>query len=169
MRSRVTVWYECKAMVAEMQEDGTAKPVAKQYIVDATSCMEAEESMAEELSTLYQNGFEIVSLKKSSYSEIFFSDKETDDYWYKAKLQYITIDEKTDKEKRTNVTHLIQAHSFSQAVEYVHEVMKGAMIDYTIHTLQETVIEDVLEHNKISDKKEATNDKPEYEEEANAQ
>lgn len=160
MRSRNANWFECKAKVAKMQEDGTAKPATEQYVVDALSFTEAEEAMTEEMSAYYQE-FEITNITKASYHEIFFSDKETDDYWFKVKLQYITMDEKTEKEKKTNVFHLIQAHSFSQAVEYIHQVMQGTMIDYTIHTLQETAIMDVFEHNKISEKGEKE-DKPEY-------
>ena len=161
MRSRNANWFECKAKVAKMQDDGTAKPATEQYVVDALSFTEAEEAMTEEMSSFYQE-FEITDIKKASYHEIFFSDKDTDDYWFKAKLQYITIDEKTEKEKKTNVMHLIQAHTFSQAVEYIHEAMKGSMIDYTIHTIQETAIMDVFEHNKVADKKDGKEDKPEY-------
>lgn len=160
MRSRNANWFECKAKVAKMQEDGTAKPATEQYVVDALSFTEAEEAMTEEMSSYYSE-FEITDIKKASYHEVFFSDKETDDNWFKAKLQYITLDEKTEKEKKTSVFHLIQAHSFSQAVEYIHQAMQGSMIDYTIHTLQETAIMDVFEHNEIS-KKNGQEEKPEY-------
>lgn len=161
MRAKSSTWFECKATVAKMQDDGTAKPATESYIVEAYSVTEAEEAMAEELSSFYQE-FEIIGVKKLSISELFFSDKDTDDYWFKVKLQYITLDEKTDKEKKTNVNHLVQAHSFTQAVEYIHEAMKGTMIDYNIHTLQETSYIDVFEHNKIAEKEDGKEDKPEY-------
>ena len=162
MRARNAKWFECKARVAKMQDDGTAKQMTEQYVVDALSFTEAEEAMTEEMSSFYSD-FEITDIKKASYNEIFFSDKETDDCWFKAKLQYITLDEKTEKEKKTSVFHLVQAHSFSQAVEYIHQAMNGGMIDYTIHTISETAIMDVFEHNKIAEKGEK-NDVPEYEE-----
>lgn len=161
MRAKNSTWFECKAKVAKMQEDGTAKPAVEQYVVEALSFTEAEETFTEELSAFYQQ-FDITDIKKAAYHEIFFSDKETDDYWFKAKLQYITLDEKTEKEKKTSVMHFVQAHSFTQAVEYIHEAMNGSMIDYTIHTLQESPVMDVFEHNKISEKKEEKDEKPEY-------
>ena len=37
-----------------------------------------------------------------------------DDKWYKAKLQFITIDEKSEKEKRSNVTYLCLLYTSSQ-------------------------------------------------------
>lgn len=161
MRAKSSTWFECKATVAKMQEDGTAKPATETYLVEAYSVTEAEETMAEELSSSYQE-FEIIGVKKLRFSELFFSDKDTDDYWFRVKLQYITMDEKTEKEKKTNVLHLVQAHSFSQAVEYIQEAMRGSIVDYTIHTLQETSIMDVFEHNKVADKKDGKEDKPEY-------
>ncbi len=165
MRAKTSTWFDCKASVAKMQDDGTAKPATEQYLVEAFSCTEAEDTLAEELASFYPGGFEITSLKKINFNEIFFSDKDTDDYWYKAKLMYITMDEKTEKEKKTAVNHLVQAHSLSQAVGYIQEAMSGGMIDFTIHTLQETSYVTVIEHKDISGNKNQKNDKPEYEQE----
>ncbi|MCF0202404.1 MAG: DUF4494 domain-containing protein [Bacteroidaceae bacterium] len=153
MRSRSSQWFECKAKVAHTQDDGTAKPVPELNVVDALSFTEAEATITEELSMMY-SAFEISDIKKAAYGEVFFSDKDTDDKWFKAKLQFIIYDEKSNKEKKSNVYYLVQAHSFTQAVEYIHEAMKGNTSDYLINTLQETMIMGVFEHNKIAEKKE---------------
>ena len=68
--------------------------------------------------------------------------------------------EKTDKEKRSTVTYLVNAGSFNGAVKNIEEVMGGTMIDYVIASVSETAIMDVYEYGK-SEKKD---DKPEYEE-----
>jgi len=68
------------------------------------------------------------------------------------------INEKTDKEKRTSVTYLVQAHSVSGAVKHVDEVMGSTMIDYEIAAITETKVMDVFEHH--AGKK---NEKPEFE------
>jgi len=99
----------------------------------------------------------------AGYGEIFFSDADSDDKWYKAKLQFITIDEKTEKEKRSTVTYLIQAGSLPVAVKHIDEVMGGTMIDYVISAIQETQVMDVFEHKSAAQKNEK-NDVPEYEE-----
>lgn len=91
----------------------------------------------------------------------FFSDIDTDDKWFKAKLSFITIDEKTEKEKRSSVTYLVQAHSVNGAVKHVDEVMGSTMIDYEIAAITETRIMDVFEHH--TGKKETVESKPEYE------
>ena len=77
----------------------------------------------------------------------FFSDMDKDDKWYKAKLQFITIDEKTEKEKRSSVFYLVQAGSLTKAVGYIDEMMGKTMIDYVISSVAETQIMDVYEHD----------------------
>ena len=101
-------------------------------------------------------------IKKAAYGEVFFSDSPSADRWYKTKLQFITIDDKTEKEKRSNVNYLVHAASLPQAVKSIDEVMGGTMIDYVIASVAETQIMDVFEHNKLTKKPEA-DDKPEYE------
>ena len=68
------------------------------------------------------------------------------DKWYKAKLKFITIDEKTDKEKKTAAHYLVQAGSFEGARKNIEDVMGGTMIDYEIDTVSETPIMDVYEY-----------------------
>ena len=81
---------------------------------------------------------------------------------YKAKLSFITIDEKTEKEKRSTVTYLVQASTFNGAVKNIEQVMGGTMIDYVIANISETKIMDVYEH-EASVKQDKANDVPEYE------
>ena len=81
------------------------------------------------------------------------------DTWYKAKLHFITIYEKTDKEKRSTVSYLVNAGSFNGSVKNIEEVMGGTMIDYVISDVNETTIMDVYENGKSAQ----TDDKPEYE------
>lgn len=70
----------------------------------------------------------------------------TDTRWYKSKLQFITIDEKTEKEKRTNVYYLVEGYSLESARRNIDEVMGGTMIDYSIVAVSETPIMDVFEY-----------------------
>ena len=92
----------------------------------------------------------VTSAKKTKYCEIFFSDLDDDDKWYKAKCQFITIDEKSAKEKRSNVTYLVQAKSLARALRYVDETLRNTMIDFDIVGLNETHVLDVFEHHDTS-------------------
>ena len=71
-----------------------------------------------------------------------------DSHWYKAKLQFITIDEKTEKEKRQNVTYLVEACSLHNALDNIDSVMRGTMIDYVQANVGETQILEVFEYAK---------------------
>jgi hypothetical protein len=87
----------------------------------------------------------VTDVKKAAYKEVFFSDAANDDRYYKAKLAFITIDERTEKEKRSNVTYLVQAATLDGAVKNINEVMNGTMIDYEKSNIAETKIMDVFE------------------------
>lgn len=157
MRSRTTKWFETKVRYEKTMEDGLQKKVTELYAVDALSFTEAETMITEEMSSYISGEFEISDIKNASYKEIFFSDDASDDRWYKTKLQFITIDEKTEKEKRSNVYYLVQAKSLPVAVGYIEDVMKSTMMAYAIAAIAETTIMDVFEHNKA-----LKNDKPEF-------
>lgn len=161
MRSRTANWYETKIRYEKALDDGKQKMVTEQYVVDALSFTEAEAEIIEEMSAYITGEFKVTGISQAPYGEIFFSDVDTDDRFFKVKLQFITIDEKTEKEKRSNVNYLVQAHTLQQAVGYVDKVMGETMIDYAIAAMQETQIQDVFEHNAA--KKDEKNDKPEYE------
>ena len=146
MRSRTAEWFECKIRYEKVMEDGLQKKVTELYVVDALSFTEAEQRITEEMSSYISGTFEVADIKKAAYKEIFFSDDEQADHWYKTKLQFITIDEKTAKEKKSNVNYLVQAGTLNGAVKNIDSVMGGTMIDYVIASVAETQIMDVYEH-----------------------
>ena len=158
MRSRTAIWFECKVRYEKTMEDGMPKKVVEIYTVDALSFSEAEERIMEEMSSYVSGEIDIVDLKIAQYKEIFFADSDLADKWYKAKLAFITIDEKTDKEKKTSVFYLVNAGNINSAIKNIDEVMGGTMIDYQTLNVSETTIMDVFEY-----KQKEKDDKPEYE------
>lgn len=164
MRSRTSTWFETKVKYQKTMEDGSEKVVSEAYVVDALSFTEAESAIIDEMSVYVSGELKVSGIGKACYGEIFFSDVDDDDKWYKAKLQFITIDEKSEKEKRSNVTYLVQAKSLARALRYIDEVMGKTMIDYDVVGLNETKLMDVFEHHVPNEKKVEKNDVPEYEE-----
>ena len=146
MRSRTANWFICKIRYEKLMEDGLQKKVTEQYVVDALSFTEAEARIIEEMSSYISGEFEVVEIDRCVFKEVFFSDEETADKWYKAKLKFITIDEKTEKEKKSTVYYLVQAGSFEGARKNIDEVMGGTMIDYVIDTVSETKLMDVFDY-----------------------
>ncbi|MBR1469931.1 MAG: DUF4494 domain-containing protein [Prevotella sp.] len=139
-------WFECTVRYDRQMEDGMTKPVPELYVVEAVSFGDAEKKITEEMSAYVSGSFEVKKINPATYREIFFSEDTNDDRWYKAKLSFITIDEKTEKEKRSTVTYLVQASTFSGAMKNVEQVMSGTMINYDIANITETKIMDVYEH-----------------------
>ena len=159
MRSRTAIWFECKIAYEKVMEDGLQKKVSESYVVDALSFTEAEKRIMEEMSSFISGEFTIKDIKIAPYKEIFFSDEELADRWYKAKLEFITIDEKTEKEKSSAVNYLVQAGTLKGAVGNIESVMGTTMIDYVIASVTETKLMDVFEYGK----QEVKDEKSEFE------
>ena len=145
MRSRTANWFECKIRYEKTMEDGLQKKVIETYVVDALSFTEAEQRIMEEMSSYISGEFEVNDIKRAAFKEIFFSDEEMADRWYKTKLQFITIDEKTEKEKKTSVYYLVEGTSLESARRNIDEVMANSMFDYVIVGVNETPVIDVFE------------------------
>nr|DAU86950.1 MAG TPA: protein of unknown function (DUF4494) [Caudoviricetes sp.] len=161
MRSRTSTWFETKVKYQKTMEDGSEKVVSEAYVVDALSFTEAESAIIEEMSVYVSGELRVSGIAKSNFGEIFFSDKEDDDSFYICKLQFITLDEKTGKEKRSNVTYLVQAKSMHRAINNIDEVMGKTLIDYEIIGLSKTNVYDVFEHKTKEEKQKSNEEKKE--------
>ena len=141
-----------------MLEGGATKKVIEPYLVDALNFTEAEARIIEEISPFCNGQLEVVDIKRARYCEMFTSELESADKWYKVKCMFVTLDEKTQVEKRTAQLMLVQASDLRDAVKRFDEGMKGSMIDYEIALVQETPLLDVFPYEKRE-----TSEKPEYE------
>ena len=151
-------WFECKIRFEKTLENGMVKKVIEPYLVDALTFTEAERRITEESSAYISGEFEVSDIKKARYSEIFFCDLDAADKFFKVKLLFITLDEKSGAEKKTATNVLVQAADLRDAVKKLDEGMKGSMADYVIASVTETAIIDVYRYKKVE-----ANDKPEYE------
>ena len=138
MKSKFSKYFEVKIQYQKLQEDGKEKKVTEQYVVEALSFTEAESRIIEEITPYISGDFDIVSEKIAPYNEIFLSENSTDDKWFLSKVSFITIDEKTAKEKKTSQRLLVQADTSQTALEYTKKLFDGSMTDYTIDAVQET-------------------------------
>ena len=144
MISRVSKFYEVKVQYQKMQDDGKEKKVTEQYVVEALSFTEAEARITEEMTPYISGDFDIVSEKIAPYNEIFLSDNSTDDKWFVSKVGFITLDEKTAKEKKQTFRYLVQARTSELAMDYTKEMLSHGMYDYSIEAVQDTPTLDVF-------------------------
>ncbi len=146
------------------------KKTTEAYVVDALTFTEAEETITEEMRAYTTSDFVITDIKKAPYKEVFFSDNPNDDKWYKVKLQFIIIDEKSGKEKLSAVNYLVQSNTLQNAVKNVEEVMNTGMQDWKLAAMTETALIDVFEHDGMKHvNKVVEDDRPEYEDAMNAE
>ena len=144
MKSKVSKYYEVKIQYHKMQEDGKEKKVTEQYVVEALSFTEAETRIIEEMTPYISGEFDVVSEKIAPYNEIFLSDRTDDDKWFISKVGFITLDERTDKEKKQTFRYLVQAATSELALDYTKEMFSHGMSDYSIEAVQDTPTLDVF-------------------------
>ena len=125
-------WFECKIRYEKVMENGMNKKVTEPYLVDALSFTEAEARIIEEMTPFISGEFTISDIKRANYSELFPSDEESADRWFKCKLIFITLDDKSGAEKKASTQVLVQAADLRDAVKKLDEGMKGTMADYQI-------------------------------------
>ena len=144
----MAIWFECKIRYDKTMEDGKIKRVTETYMVDALTFTEAERRFLEEVEPYMSGEYEVSDIKKAKIAELMQSIDSNDDRWYKAKVVFITLDEKTAVEKRTSQNMLIQARDLKTAVANLEKCMAGTMGDWSLVSMAETAILDVFPYEK---------------------
>lgn len=135
-------WFECKVRYEQTQDDGMLKSVTETYVVDGIDFGDAFKGICEYAIKHIANEFEIVAMKMAQYAEIALYNS-IGNVFYRVKINMITIDEKTDKQKKTPLFLLVRADNINGARKAVDdEYMKGTMTDYEISSVVETKIVD---------------------------
>ncbi len=143
----MTQYFECKVRYEKPLEDGLTRRVTETYIVEALSFTEAEARFTAEIATFPSEGdSEISDIKRARLSDLIESQDPSDDRWFRAKVAFLTLDEQSGKEKRTNHNMLVQASDLRVAVKHLDAYMAGSMADYLIASLAETAIMDVIHY-----------------------
>lgn len=136
-------FFEVRVRYERTMENGTNKQVTEPYLIDALSFTEAEARIIEEMKPFISGEFKVKAVKQANYSELFFSNDKKADIWYKARLAFVTLDEKSGAEKKTYTNILVQALDLRDGVKKLDENMKGTLSDYRIVSISETKIMDV--------------------------
>lgn len=144
-------WFECKVRYDKTQENGVIKTVTEPYLVDALSFTEAEERIVKEMEPFISGEFSVSNIRRRRFAETFLY--EDGDRYYSARLVFVTLDDKSGGEKRTNVNMLVQASDLREALETVEMEMIKSMVDYHLIGITETAIIDVFPYMEDKDGK----------------
>lgn len=142
-------WFECKVSYEKTMENDTQKKVTKPYLVNALSFTEAEARIIEELRPYIAGEFTIADIKRAKLSELFFN--ENGDRYFKAKVCFITLDEKSGTEKKTPANILVQAYDLQEATDLLTKGMEGTLADWELLKIEETKIMDVFPYSENKD------------------
>lgn len=135
-------WFECKAKYVKIDEDGRERKVSESYLVDAVSFTDAETRIIQQLETMVHGEFNVENIKKSNIVEIF--PHEDGEWWYKAKIGLITIDEKAGKEKKINNYFLVAADDLKQALLRLEDALSYILVPYQTTSIALSTICDVF-------------------------
>lgn len=131
MESKTATYFETKVQYNKITEDGLEKNVTEQYVVDAMSFTEAEATITKEFQGAY-----VKAIKRANFTEVITSKKDADDRYFKAKVQIIYTDEKTEREKRHSTIYLVQAANIDVARAYMKEFLDSWYAIVNLYSLQ---------------------------------
>lgn len=135
-------WFECKVKYVKIDDDGRERKVNEVYLVDAVTFTDAETRIIQQMQTMVRGEFIVDNIKKSNIVEIF--PHEDGEWWYKAKIGIVTIDENAGKEKKINNYFLVAADDIKQALQRLEEGLSYILVPYQTTSLAISTIVDVF-------------------------
>ena len=142
------MYFEVKVKYDKTLESGQTKSTSERYLFNALSVTEAEARATAELSPFTQGEFEVTDCNQSKYSEVFTNNE--GDRYYAAKVNFLTIDEKSGAEKKAPFNYLVSGNNFDDALKNLKTEMNPLISDWEIEKFDETRIIDVF-NNSDSD------------------
>ena len=139
-------WFEVKVKYVKVDQDGRERKVSESYLIDAVSFTDAEARTIEQMQQIIRGEFHIDNIKKSNIIEIY--PAESGEFWYKAKIAIVTIDEKAGKEKKVNNYFLVAADDFKEALQRLEEGLSYILVPYHTTAMNLSTIVDVFPYFK---------------------
>ena len=134
------IFHELKVKYSRQTGEDNPGVAKETYLVDgAVSFADAENCLMDEIKPFIFGGeCEVQSCKRSQFYEVF--PNEGGEYWYKARVELITID--GDKETRKNVAMLVQANTLDDALFALRQALKS--YDCDIISIAKSPVMDIL-------------------------
>ena len=143
-------WFEVKVKYVKVDQDGRERKVSEVYLIDAVSFTDAEARIIQQMQQVIRGEFQVDNIKKSNIIEIF--PAESGEFWYKARISIVTIDEKAGKEKKVNNYFLVAADDFKEALARLEEGLSYILVPYHTTSMSLSNIVDVFPYFQDDDK-----------------
>ncbi len=146
----MNTWFTVKVKYTKQLENGDFKRVTEPYLLAAMTFTDAEARIYEELGAVIRGEFNVTSISRTDFHDIFhYEDSDT---WYKCKITYEGATEDSDKPKKVTQNFLITAHSVKEAYERMQESLSTLMVDFMIPSITVSPIVDIFPYNEELDK-----------------
>jgi hypothetical protein len=146
-------WYECKVKYLKIDQGGFERNINDNYLIEAYSFTDAEARIFQIMNEITNGDFQVMNIKRSNITEVI--SKMDGEWWYKAKISLITIDEEAGKEKKVNNYILVMANDIKDALKQLEDGLSYMLIPYVTTIIQLSTIAEVFpyktaEHIKSS-------------------
>lgn len=142
-KKKMQTWFESKVRYVKVSESGNEQTVTENFLLDAVSYTDAETRIIRQMQQMVKGGeFSIVDIKKSKIAEVFPYDN--GEWWFKATINLVTVDEEAGKEKKMRTYYLIMADDIKEALERLEESLSFLVIPYVVSSMAVSTIVDVF-------------------------
>ncbi|WP_167614284.1 DUF4494 domain-containing protein [Maribellus sediminis] len=136
-------WFESKVKYSKVSQTGKEQMVTESFLLDAVSYTDAETRIIRKMQEMVRGGeFQIVDIKKSKIAEVF--PFENGEWWFKATINLVTVDEDAGKEKKMRTYYMIMADDLKEALLRLEESLEFLVIPYVVSALTVSTIVDVF-------------------------
>lgn len=134
-------YFEVKASYVKVDQEGRERKVNDVLLVDAVSCTDAEQRAIKVISEQIRGESIVTKISQSKIIEIF--PGETGEFWWKAKVSILTIDERSGKEKKSVNYFLVSADDHKEAVKVLEDGLSYILVPYFVEGIGVSNIVDV--------------------------
>jgi hypothetical protein len=136
--------YECKVKYLKIDQGGFERKQTDTFLLDAVSYTDAETRLYEIMKEITNGEFKIMNIKQSNITEVI--SKLDGEWWYKAKISLVTIDEEAGKEKKISEYILVAANDLEDAQKQLKEGLSYILVPYVAVSIAISSICEVFPH-----------------------
>lgn len=139
------IWFECKVQYNKVDDSGKERRVSENYLIDAVSFTDAEARIIKAMQSMVRGDFSVTDIRKSRIGEVFPFD--AGEWWFKATINIVTIDEQAGREKKVKANYLVAADDIAQALKRLDESLSYLVVPYIVTSIAVSTIVDVIPYN----------------------
>ena len=145
----MNTWYECKVKAQKIDQGGYERAVTDVYLIDAVSYTDAEARITQKASEYTKGAFQVKSIRQSNVTEIITDGN--GEWWWKAKISLITVDEELGREKKVAQYLLVSADNLAEAVVKINSGLEYMLVPYNLEQVALSPIAEVFPYFLLND------------------